>query len=116
MLKKPLIGITLDSNAPGGYSNYPWYALRENYCSSLVDMGAIPFPLTHDNHLVDSYLSLINGLLVTGGDYDLDPTLYGDTTLHPTVKIKPKRTSFEMAITRAALDKNIPILGICGGH
>src|SRR5258708_39743217 len=116
MHKKPLIGITFDSQDPGQYSKYPWYALRENYCSSIADVGAIPFPLTHDIHLVDSYISLIDGLMITGGGHDIDPTLYGDMTCHPSVKIKAKRTNFELAITRAALDKNIPVLGICGGE
>ncbi len=116
MSKKPLIGITFDIEGPGGYSNFPWYVVRENYCSSVAEAGGIPFPLTHDMDLVDSYLSLMSGLLVTGGDYDVDPTLYGATTHHPTVKTKPQRTNFEMAMVRAALTKNIPILGICGGH
>jgi putative glutamine amidotransferase len=32
-MKQPIIGITADSEEPGGYSKYPWYALRENYCA-----------------------------------------------------------------------------------
>jgi len=116
MHKKPIIGITFDSQDPGHYSKYPWYALRENYCSSLAENGAIPFPLTHDLNLVESYLSLIDGLMITGGDFDLDPELYGESTRHSTIKVKPTRTSFEMAMTRAALNKNIPVIGICGGE
>lgn len=113
---KPLIGITLDAEEPGGYAKFPWYALRENYCSSIADAGGLPFPLTHDLSLIDATLSLIDGLLITGGDHDIDPAVYGDSTCHPTVKLKPKRSSFEIAIAQAALKKNIPILGICGGH
>lgn len=114
--RNPLIGITLDAEEPGGWSQFPWYALRENYCSSIADAGGIPFPLTHDMSLIDATLSLIDGLLITGGDHDIDPAVYGDSTRHPTVKLKPKRSSFEIAIAQAALKKNIPILGICGGH
>ncbi|MEO9189210.1 MAG: gamma-glutamyl-gamma-aminobutyrate hydrolase family protein, partial [Acetobacteraceae bacterium] len=29
--RRPLIGVTLDAERPGGYSKYPWYALRANY-------------------------------------------------------------------------------------
>jgi putative glutamine amidotransferase len=116
MPKKPLIGITFDSQDPGHYSKYPWYALRENYCSSIAETGGVPFPLTHDLNLVDDYLSLINGLLITGGDFDLDPALYGESKRHETVKVKRTRTEFEMAMVHSALKKNIPVLGICGGH
>ncbi len=116
MIKKPLIGVTFDVRGPGGYSQYPWYALRENYCSSVVKAGGIPFPLTHDLSLVSDYLSLIDGLLITGGEHDVDPALYGVQERHPAVLIKPQRTNFEIEITRAALEENLPVLGICGGE
>ena len=35
----PIIGITLDSEQPGGYAKLPWYALRENYCDSVARAG-----------------------------------------------------------------------------
>ena len=116
MIKKPLIGITLDAEEPGGYTEYPWYALRENYCSSITNAGGVPFPLTHDLTLVSDYLSLIDGLVITGGSHDIDPTLYGIPERHATVTLKPQRTTFEMAIAKAVLNKNLPLLGICGGH
>ena len=53
-MKNPIIGITLDYENNGGYSRFPWYAIRENYLSCLHKFGAIPFPLFHKNsvHLV----------------------------------------------------------------
>ncbi|HUX79724.1 MAG TPA: gamma-glutamyl-gamma-aminobutyrate hydrolase family protein [Alphaproteobacteria bacterium] len=116
MTKKPLIGITLDSRGPGGYSKNSWYAIRENYCSSIAKVGGIPFPLTHDLNLVEDYLSLIDGLLITGGRHDVDPLFYGASERHPEVILNPERTIFEMAMARATLKKNLPVLGICGGH
>lgn len=116
MTHKPLIGVTLDSREPGGYSDYPWYALRDNYCASIQEAGAIPFPLVHELDLLEEFLPRIQGLLITGGGHDVDPALYGETTMHPTVTLRPKRTLFEMEITKRALEKNIPILGICGGE
>lgn len=116
MTQNPLIGITLDSRDPGGYSNYPWYALRDNYCSSIQKAGGVPFPLTHELDLVDDFLSRIQGLLITGGGHDVDPKLYGETTLHPKTALRPKRTLFELEIAKRALEKNIPVFGICGGE
>ena len=37
--KRPLIGVTLDAEIPGGYSKFPWYAARENYFSAIAAAG-----------------------------------------------------------------------------
>lgn len=113
---RPVIGITLDSEETGGYSKFPWYALRQNYCSSLTQFGAIPLPLTHEMALLDEYNNLIDGLVITGGDFDIDPSLYGDSTRHAKVTTKNLRTEFEFAMTRKMLQSNRPVLGICGGQ
>ena len=115
-MTKPLIGITLDSEKPGGYSQFPWVALRENYADSIADAGGVPILLPHIPEGVNKYLEVLNGLVVTGGNFDIDPALYGDNSRHETVITKDRRTRFEWAITEGALNKNIPILGICGGH
>lgn len=116
MSKKPIIGITLDSEKPGGYSLFPWVALRENYADSIVAAGGVPILLPHVPENVSQYLDVIQGLVITGGNFDIDPALYGESSRHESVITKDRRTQFEWAITKAALDKNIPILGICGGH
>ncbi len=113
---RPVVGITLDSEPGGGYSRYPWYALRENYCEALAAAGALPLPLPHEPELARDYLRLIDGLVVTGGAFDIDPALYGAGERHPTVKLKERRTLFEWEITRAALAAGLPVLGICGGE
>jgi putative glutamine amidotransferase len=116
MSKKPLIGVTFDSLETGDYSTSPWYGFRKNYCSAIVEAGGLPFPLVHDIELIEDYLSLIDGLVITGGGHDIHPTYYGSQEIHPTVKLKPQRTAFELALAKDALDKNLPILGICGGE
>jgi putative glutamine amidotransferase len=112
----PLIGLTLDAEHGGGYSRMPWYALRENYFDSVREAGGLPIAIPHFADDVDAYLDLIKGLLVTGGAFDVDPALYGEAERHSTVQVKDKRTAFEYAITKRALERNIPILGICGGE
>ena len=116
MHKFPVIGLTLDAEEPGGYSKFPWYALRQNYFSSVREAGGLPIALPHDAAAAADYLALCDGILVTGGAFDVDPALYGDTSRHETVSLKPARTDFELAITRAALAANKPVLGICGGE
>jgi putative glutamine amidotransferase len=124
-MRLPIIGITLDYEeanehpaAPGKpyYAKKPWYALRENYCSAISTFGGIPLPLPHELDLVSHYLEMINGLVITGGAFDVSPELYGQSTQSDTVTTKHRRTRFEYALVQGAIARNIPILGICGGE
>jgi putative glutamine amidotransferase len=116
MRTRPLIGVTLDAEEPGGYSKLPWYALRKNYFAALAAAGALPMALPHHAELAEAYLDEIDGLVVTGGAFDVDPSLYGGGDTHPSVVLKAGRTEFELALTRGALARDIPVLGICGGE
>jgi putative glutamine amidotransferase len=115
-MTEPLIGITLDSEEPGGYSKQPWYALRRNYCDAVAAAGGLPLPLPHLVDRVDAYLDTIAGLVVTGGAFDVDPALFGAATRHGTVTLKAGRTDFELALTKGAIERDLPVLGICGGE
>jgi putative glutamine amidotransferase len=116
MSKSPVIGLTLDSEDGGSYSKFPWYALRQNYCDAVAHAGGVALALPHLPEQVEKYLDSIDGLIVTGGAFDVDPALFGDDTRHETVSLKAGRTDFEMAVTKAALDRDMPVLGICGGQ
>jgi len=115
-MTKPIIGITLDSEDPGGYSNMPWYALRQNYADVITASGGIPLPLPHEPEIAKSYCRLLDGLVVTGGAFDVDPTMFGATSRHETVITKDRRTTFEKRITEEMLKADKPVLGICGGQ
>jgi putative glutamine amidotransferase len=101
---RPTIGVTLDSEEPGGYSKFPWYAVRQNYADAVVKAGGLPLFLPHEPDQVADYLALIDGLVVTGGAFDVDPSLFGAAT------------EFEWKITQAAVEADLPVLGICGGQ
>ncbi len=115
-MTRPVIGLTLDAEPPGGFSNLPWYAIRENYCAAVARAGGLPLLLPHEPELAGLYLDRIDGLVVTGGAFDVDPALFGATTRHTSVTTKDRRTAFEWAITREAHVRDRPILGICGGE
>ncbi|HZT52580.1 MAG TPA: gamma-glutamyl-gamma-aminobutyrate hydrolase family protein [Stellaceae bacterium] len=116
-MAQPVIGLTLDREPPGTYSKtHPWYALRENYCAAIVAAGGLPILLPHEPGQAEAYLALVAGLVVTGGAFDVDPALFGAATRHDSVTTKDRRTAFELAITRAAVAGDRPVLGICGGQ
>jgi putative glutamine amidotransferase len=111
-----VIGITLDSEDPGNYSNMPWYALRQNYADAVVEAGGVPLALPHEPDQANDYLDIIDGLVITGGAFDVNPSIFGAGERHPTVVTKDRRTAFELATTRGALERDMPLLGICGGQ
>ena len=113
---RPVIGVTLDSEPAGGWSRLPWYALRQNYFAALIEAGALPVALPHHPALAAAYLDTIDGLVITGGAFDVDPALWGNEPAHPEVTLKPGRTDFELAAAREALRRDMPVLGICGGQ
>jgi putative glutamine amidotransferase len=115
-MSQPLIGVTLDSEQPGGYSKFPWYALRQNYAAAIARAGGLPVLLPHEPEQAASYLDRLSGLVITGGAFDVDPGLFGASTRHPSVTTKDRRTAFEMAVAKGALDRDLPVLGICGGQ
>ncbi|MGH6969726.1 MAG: gamma-glutamyl-gamma-aminobutyrate hydrolase family protein [Stellaceae bacterium] len=116
-MAQPVIGLTLDHEPPGGYSKtHSWYALRENYCEAVAEAGGLSVLMPHEPEHAGDYLALLDGLIVTGGAFDVDPALFGAKTKHATVETKARRTEFELAICQGALAKNLPVLGICGGE
>jgi putative glutamine amidotransferase len=114
--ERPRIGLTLDAENSGGYSAYPWYALRINYAQAIADAGGLPLPLPHLPTLVGEMLDAIDGLIVTGGAFDVSPSLYGEDTAHASVTVKQGRTQAELALLHGALARGMPVLGICGGE
>ncbi|NIA71180.1 gamma-glutamyl-gamma-aminobutyrate hydrolase family protein [Pelagibius litoralis] len=113
---QPLVGITLDSEAAGGWSKFPWYAVRQNYAGAVKEAGGLPVLLPHEPAEAEVYLERIDALMITGGAFDVDPALFGANDRHETVHTKDRRTEFEAALARGALARDMPLLGICGGQ
>ncbi|MER8377177.1 gamma-glutamyl-gamma-aminobutyrate hydrolase family protein [Mesorhizobium sp. M1406] len=107
----PRIGITPDINDLAAPETE--YVVRQNYADAISKAGGLPFLLPYREHVHD-YLDAIDGLLVTGGMFDIDPALYGQAARKDYV-MKPARTDFERALIEGALSRAMPVVGICNG-
>ncbi|PYU95902.1 MAG: hypothetical protein DMG25_03160 [Acidobacteria bacterium] len=56
----------------------------------------------------------LDGLLFAGGE-DVDPSFYGEEKKYESVHVDRVRDEFEMALLDRALDRRLPVLGICRG-
>jgi putative glutamine amidotransferase len=110
----PLIGITADvSENPKDSQLF----IAERYLRAIERAGAIPIvlPATRSKATVARLLRVLNGLVVSGGNFDIHPSYYGEKPIPELGAIKAARTDFELAMTRAAIKRDLPVLGICGG-
>ena len=64
---------------------------------------------------VDTILDRLDGLLLLGGG-DIDPKSYGEAATKPILASDLKRDQAELDLLRGALERKMPILGICRGH
>lgn len=62
----------------------------------------------------EALLDRIAALLLSGGA-DLDPASYGAEPDPRTTNTRRARDDFEIALTRAAIERRMPVLGICRG-
>lgn len=114
-MNKPLIGITPDRNDVAANAEAHFF-VRRNYCSAVAEAGGVPFIVPYQMEMVERYLDTIDGLVVTGGMFDVDPAAYGMPSKYPDeLTLKADRTAFERAMLRGALERDLPVLGICGG-
>jgi putative glutamine amidotransferase len=99
---RPLIGVTASER--GG-----WWMAAFNHVA-VRRAGGRPIKITPSNREV---LSSVDGLIIGGGD-DISASLYGGH-LNPAVRIDPERDHLEQKALEAALDNDLPVLGICRG-
>ena len=91
--------------------------LPSNYVEAVQRAGGMTVLLPPDPKLVEApeqALDLIDGLILAGGA-DIDPATYGQPTHPQTIDTVPERDAFELALTVAAIERDMPVLGICRG-
>lgn len=99
----------------------PWETeavlLPHAYALSVQAAGGLPFMVAPDERTEsspDDVLDRVDALLLAGG-VDLDPRTYGGEPDPRGTETTPERDRFELALARRALERDMPVLGICRG-
>jgi putative glutamine amidotransferase len=120
---RPLIGVTTSELRPSGLSTlrrqgeppHPEMALGMTYLQAIERAGAVPVVLPPCVSDLDSLISRLDGVCLSGGP-DLDPGAYGVRERHAELgPTEPSLDAFELELARAAIERGMPLLGICRG-
>ena len=115
----PLIGLSgrrgtgAQMGAPAGFADAPMDIYLSEYASSVVEAGGLPVHLPLDAD-PEALIARMDGLLLAGGE-DGSPSFYGQKPGPRTGPCSAERDEFELALARAAIERGIPVLGVCRG-
>lgn len=117
-MDRPTIGICAAlERARFGPWDIPATLTPHAYVTAVQRAGAVALLVPPDEHLEaegDALLDRLDGLMLIGGA-DVDPALYGQTAGAHTAGMVPARDRCEIALTRRALERDLPVLAICRG-
>jgi putative glutamine amidotransferase len=117
-MTRPVIGISaaIEHARWGAWETMVLLSPR-NYSLAVQREGAIAVMLSPDDAVADDpdqLLEVLDGLILAGGS-DVDPATYGAEPHPETTGTNEERDRFETALARAALERDMPVLGICRG-
>lgn len=110
-MKKPIIGVV-----PLVDEERESFWMLPGYFEGIEEAGGIPvmLPLTDDPEAVARLAETCDGVLLTGG-HDVSPEVYGETPREVCGACCPARDRMERLLLAEALQRDLPVLGICRG-
>jgi putative glutamine amidotransferase len=114
-MTKPVVLLTPDvesrvSQRRGDTSRV--HVIDRAYTEAVERAGGIPLVAPYG---AESLVERADAVVLTGGAFDVDPALFGEEP-HPALgTLKPDRTKSERAIYARAVERGLPMLGVCGG-
>ena len=118
--KPPLIGLPGRRKRAAEISGFPETMANSDvdlymadYARGVIEAGGIPvhIPIDVEPTAVGEHL---DGIVLPGGT-DIDPILYGAEPDPELLPLEPERDNLELALLSAALEAEVPVLGICRG-
>lgn len=111
-MSRPVVGIACDVRVDRRVLHFVF----AEYVQRIEAAGGDPvlIPPSADPATAVRQLARVDALVIPGGE-DLDPRLYGEEPLSTQHPVSPEREAFDLALGRAALESDRPVLGICYG-
>jgi putative glutamine amidotransferase len=112
---RPLIGIPADRRMVGAH---PFHMVGEKYARAVLDAaGAAPvlIPSLAEELRFDELLERLDGLLFTGSPSNVEPHHYDGPPSEPGTLHDPARDATTLPLIRTAVERGVPVFGICRG-
>jgi putative glutamine amidotransferase len=118
-VSRPVIGIctAVEEAAWGSWRDTLVNLSPRSYSLTVQAAGGLAVLLPPDDEAAEhpsELLDMIDALLLAGGS-DVDPASYGARPHPETGRTWPERDRFELGLTHAALERDMPVLGVCRG-
>ena len=112
----PIIGVTSEPKpTTGSAGDLNSHVIGHTYTDAVERAGGLPVILAPvPNEDVPSIVDRLDGLLLSGGG-DVEPKRYGEESHSTVSRTSEARDEFEIALTREALARHLPVLAICRG-
>lgn len=109
----PIIGITCGHEAKNGRDRYYVNAVN---IRAVTEAGGVPLliPNAYDDRKLAAVLDVVDAVYLPGG-VDVDPYLYGEEPVVGLGEFDPEWDAIDVVAARLALERDIPVLGICRG-
>lgn len=104
----------------GIFPGYRRAYVNQDYMRSIAQSGGIPIilPILDEEKDIEPFVKVwvdsIDGLILSGG-HDICPNFYGEEPRQKLGEIWPERDKNDLLLLKYAIDKQIPVLGICRG-
>ena len=107
MSSRPLIGVSASVHDFGDYAGVGVHR-------PLLDAGALPMALPQLVDAVGPVVDRVDAIVLAPGR-DIEPARYGQEPHALLAATEPQRDEFELALVSAALDRGLPVIGMCRG-
>ena len=117
--KKVIIGIagSLVIDPSIRFKNYWRSYVNEDYVTSVVKAGAVPYiiPVVNDEEVIKEQVKNVDAIIFSGGS-DINPLEYGEELLDKCGEIDDRRDTFDFKLAKIVQEFKKPTLCICRGH
>ena len=113
--RKPVVLMSMGAQERKGHA---YQVMTKKYLSPLVEFAdCVPLlaPTCFGPDNVRQYLSMVDGVYLTGAATNIDPGLYGQDNLTPEKPMDRDRDLFDIPLIHAALEMGLPFFGVCRG-